>query len=87
MVLGLTKSMDDDLASLIGKIERALATKPEHFVTQPVELRILQRLSDEELRDFARSHGWRVVRRVGGLQIEFYNDASVRSRTEEPFSR
>jgi hypothetical protein len=23
-------------------------------------------------------HGWRVVRRVGGRQIEFYNDASQR---------
>lgn len=70
--------MHKDLPALATKIERALAAKPEHFVTQPVELRILQALSNNELRDFAREHGWCVVRRVGGRQIEFYNDASVR---------
>ena len=34
--------------------------------------------SDATLRDFAHGHGWRVVRRVGGRQIEFYNDAGMR---------
>jgi hypothetical protein len=36
-------------------------------------------MSEEELRDFATSHGWRIIRRLGGRQIEFYNDASVRA--------
>jgi hypothetical protein len=36
-------------------------------------------MSEEEIRDFARSHGWRFIRRLGGQQIEFYNDASVRA--------
>ena len=34
-------------------------------------------MSDPELRQFAAENGWRIVRRVGGRQIEFYNDASV----------
>ncbi len=69
---------DPQLPGLAAKIASALAVKPEHFVTQPVELKILHRLSDDELREFARQHGWRTVRRVGGRQIEFYNDASAR---------
>ena len=55
-----------------------LAIKPEYFVTHPSELRIVRALSDAELRDITRQNGWRVVRRVGGRQIEFYNDAGVR---------
>ena len=34
--------------------------------------------SDQDLRAFAAENGWRIVRRVGGRQIEFYNDASQR---------
>ena len=66
------------LAGLAGKIERMLAVKPEYFVTQPAELKVLRGLSEPELDEFARQHGWRTVRRVGGRQIEFYNDASAR---------
>ncbi len=75
--------MRQDLPAVVAKIERALATKAEHFVTQPAELKVLHALSDAELRDFAQEHGWRIVRRVGGRQIEFYNDASLRSMTNE----
>jgi hypothetical protein len=57
-----------------------LAVKPEYFVSHPSELKVVQALSDSELRDLAHAHGWRVVRRVGGRQIEFYNDASVAYR-------
>jgi hypothetical protein len=32
----------------------------------------------DELRNFAKEHGWRAVRRIGGHQIEFYNDAALR---------
>ena len=69
--------MRDQLPAVITKISRMLAVKPEYFVTHPSELRVVRELSAEELRDMARQHGWRVVRRVGGRQIEFYNDAGV----------
>ena len=35
-------------------------------------------MSPAEIEDFAIDHGWRVVSRLGGRQIEFYNDASAR---------
>lgn len=63
---------------MLAKISRMLATKPEYFVTHPSELRVVRALTDSELRDITREHGWRYVRRVGGRQIEFYNDAGVR---------
>ena len=72
--------MDDRLPAVIAKIERMLAVKPEYFVTHPSELAVVRALSSEDLRDMARQHGWRVVRRVGGRQIEFYNDAGVSFR-------
>jgi len=72
--------VNDQLPAVIAKIARVLAIKPECFVTHPSELRVIRGLSDEDLCDMARQHGWRVVRRVGGSQIEFYNDASVSFR-------
>ncbi len=69
--------MHPDLPGLEGKIERVLAMKPEYLVTHPAELHVLRSLSTDELDDTALRHGWRVVRRVGGRQIEFYNDATV----------
>ncbi len=69
--------MNADLEGLAGKLERALATRPEYYVTLRAELRPLHALSDEELRDFANARGWRVVKRIGGRQIEFYNDAGL----------
>ena len=72
--------MHEQLPAVIAKITRMLAVKPEYFVTHPSELRVVRALSDEHLRDLAREHGWRVVRRVGGRQIEFYNDAGVSFR-------
>jgi hypothetical protein len=67
----------EQLPAVIAKISRMLAVKPEYFVTHPSELRVVRALSDEDLRDITRQHGWRFVRRVGGRQIEFYNDAAV----------
>ena len=52
--------------------------KPECFITHPAELHVLLQLTKDELRAFAREHGWRSVRRLGGKQIEFYNDVTVR---------
>ena len=72
--------MHDQLPAVIAKISQMLALKPEYFVTHPSELRVVRALSEEELRDIARQHGWHFVRRVGGRQIEFYNDAGVSFR-------
>jgi hypothetical protein len=69
---------DKDLMGLVAKISARLAVKPEILIMHPAELRVLRSLSDKEVRQFAAEHGWRVVRRVGGRQIEFYNDASQR---------
>jgi hypothetical protein len=66
------------LPALTAKISAALAVRPEVFITHPVELRILNAMPREELDEFAAEHGWRIVRRIGGRQIEFYNDVSVR---------
>ena len=68
----------DDLAGLANKIADRLAIKPEIFIIHPAELRILRLMSDQDLRAFAAENGWRVVHRLGGRQIEFYNDASAR---------
>ena len=68
--------MIDHLPALTSKIKAALAIRPEVFITHPAELRILSAMSEKDLRVFATEHGWRHVRRIGGRQIEFYNDAS-----------
>jgi len=68
--------MDKGLAGLTAKISAALSVRPELFITHPAELKILTRMTEKELNQFASDHCWRVVRRVGGRQIEFYNDAA-----------
>jgi hypothetical protein len=74
--MGKTKGLD----GLTGKIAARLAVKSEVFIIHPAELRILRSMSDQDLRAFAAENGWRIIRRVGGRQIEFYNDASVRGQ-------
>ena len=71
--------MDKELPALAAKIAQALSRGSEYVVTQPAELRILREMSEAEVSEFAKSHGWGVIRRLGGRQIEFYNDASVRA--------
>jgi hypothetical protein len=68
--------MHQDLSALAPKIAAILSDKSEYFVTQPAELRILREMSEADIRNFAASHGWGVVKRLGGRQIEFFNDAS-----------
>ena len=68
--------MHEHLPALAVKIAKMLSIKPEYVVTQPAELRILGEMSEADVREFAKSHGWRVIHRLGGRQIEFYNDAS-----------
>ncbi len=71
--------MHSDLPALSEKIAKVLSRVAEYVVTQPAELRVLREMSDAEVSEFAKSHGWRVIRRLGGRQIEFYNDASMRA--------
>ena len=68
--------MHEHLPALAVKVAKMLSIKSEYVVTQPAELRILGEMSEADVREFAKSHGWRVIRRLGGRQIEFYNDAS-----------
>ncbi|MEY2557918.1 MAG: hypothetical protein QOE34_1343 [Verrucomicrobiota bacterium] len=69
--------MHEQLPAVIAKIAKMLAVKPSYFVTHPSELKIVQSMSESELRDLVYEQGWRFVRRVGGRQIEFYNDAGL----------
>lgn len=71
--------MYNDLPALAAKIGERLSTSSEYVVTQAAELRVLREMSADELREFATNHGWGIIRRLGGRQIEFYNDASVRA--------
>ena len=71
--------MHEELPALTTKIAKALLRGSEYVVTQPAELRILRAMSETEVSEFAKSHGWRVIRRLGGRQMEFYNDAGVRA--------
>ena len=73
------QQMRNDLPALSAKIGGRLSISSEYVVTQSAELRVLREMSENELREFATNHGWRIIRRLGGRQIEFYNDASVRS--------
>jgi hypothetical protein len=70
--------MHPDLPGLAAKVANALSSKSEYVVTQPAELRVLREMSETDVSEFAKSHGWRVIRRLGGRQIEFYNDANLR---------
>ncbi|MEP6603269.1 MAG: hypothetical protein ABJB69_04920 [Spartobacteria bacterium] len=70
--------MGEELRAMGAKIDMVLSVQPQYFVTHPSELRALRQLSDADLRQFAQERGWRSVRRVGGRQIEFYNDVSMR---------
>jgi len=69
----------NDLPALAAKIGGRLSISSEYVVTQSAELRVLRDMSENELLEFATNHGWRIIRRLGGRQIEFYNDASVRA--------
>ena len=70
--------MTPNLIAVENKLARVLSTKPECFITHPTELGALKAMTPEEMEEFAFDHGWRIVSRLGGRQIEFYNDASAR---------
>ena len=81
--MGKIKGFD----GLTRKIAARLAVKSEIFIIHPAELRILRSMSDQDLRAFAAENGWRILRRVGGRQIEFYNDASQHGQPAEENAR
>lgn len=72
-----------NLPALEKKIAAVLANRPECFITHPAELAPLKTMTADELEQFATAHGWRMVSRIGGRQIEFYNDAAARLDREE----
>ena len=76
--------ISDELSGVEAKIARELRKCPECFITHPAEMRILQQLKGSELEKFAKDHGWRVVRRLGGRQIQFYSDTNERFAEREP---
>jgi hypothetical protein len=75
-----TMPRSENLPALTAKIAAALATRPEVFITHPVELKILNQMTKPELDEYAIEHGWRTVFRIGGRQIEFYTDVTARER-------
>jgi hypothetical protein len=74
--------MTEKLDALAVKIAQELSIKPEYFVTHPAEVKVFQSLTHQQLRDFAREHGWLLVSRLGGRRIEFYNDAGARETAQ-----
>lgn len=75
--------ISDDLLAMQAKIAAELSKRPECFVTHPREVGVLRMQSETELQDFAHRNGWSTVRRLGGRQFQFYNDAFERLRNEE----
>jgi hypothetical protein len=45
-------------------------------------MKVFQSLTHQQLRDFAREHGWLLVSRLGGRRIEFYNNAGARETAQ-----
>ncbi len=75
--------ISDHLAAIERRVASELSRRPECFIVHPTEVRTLQPLSEAELREFANRNGWRVVRRLGGRQFQFYHDAFERLRNED----
>ena len=73
----------DDISAMETKISGELKRRPECFITHPSEVRLLQKLDAGELTQFANRNGWRVVRRLGGRQLQFYNDTNERMLNED----
>ncbi|MGI8819533.1 MAG: hypothetical protein ACR2ID_01465 [Chthoniobacterales bacterium] len=75
--------ISDQLAAIERRIASELTRRPECFIVHPAEVRTLQPLAPGELRDLAQRNGWRVVRRLGGRQFQFYNDTFARLARSE----
>lgn len=70
--------ISDDLVAMGAKISAVLSKRPECFVTHPSEMKVFREMSATDINDFAHRHGWRVVHKVGGRQLQFYNDTFER---------
>ena len=79
----MTEQTSEDLFAIQTKISGELSRRPEYFVTHPSEVRVLHELTPHELSEFAHTHGWRVITRVGGRQYQFYNDTYAPMRNAE----
>ncbi len=74
--------ISDELFALHAKIQRELSRQPECFITHASELRVLQKMTREEIERFAQENGWRTICRLGGRQYQFYNDTFQRLLNE-----
>lgn len=79
-------STSDDPSAIEAKISAELSRRPECFITHPSEVGVLQKMKREEIEELAHRNGWRLVRRLGGRQYQFYNDTCERliNETESP---
>ncbi len=75
--------ISDELSAVRSKIQRELLRRPECFITHPSELGVLQKMTREEIEKFAHENGWRMVRRLGGRQFQFYNDTFERMLNQD----
>jgi hypothetical protein len=74
--------ISDELSAVRAKIQRELSRRPECFISHLSELAVLQKMTREEIENFAHENGWRMVCRLGGRQYQFYNDTWERLRNE-----
>ena len=66
-------AIDDPLLhALARRIKIAVTETGRCLITAPAELAPLKALVPDGLRDFAASHGWTAVPRLGFTQIEFF---------------
>ncbi len=66
-------AIDDSLLhALARRIKLTVNETGRCLITLPAELEPLKALGREDLRQFAASHGWTVVPRLGYTQIEFF---------------
>jgi hypothetical protein len=79
----MSSRASEDLFAVKTKISSELSRRPEYIVTHPSEVRVLHELTPKELQEFASTHGWCVISRVGGRQYQFYNDTYARMRSSE----
>ena len=66
-------AIDDPLLqALAARIQAAVNETGRCLITLPAELSPLKALGMDRLRQFAASHGWTAVPRLGFTQVEFF---------------
>lgn len=79
--------ISDNLPAVERKIVAELSRRAECTIVHPAEVRVLAQMEGDELAKFAQEHGWRVVSRVGGRQVQFYKDTHARLARDEEEGR